>query len=166
MSSLALTEEVSPPVTREQEGRSIVQRYALAAGGIGLVPAPVFDELAIAGVIGKMVYDLGQLYTVPTPHYRTKAIVATLLGGLHSAWITRYLASYALLLFPGIGYLASATIRPVVSGAVVYAIGFIFIKQFSHGHTLDSFDTNAAKQEFERGFAAGKAFMQEQLTAR
>lgn len=154
----------NPELTNKtQQGSNIVKNYALGATGSGLIPAPILDQVVVTGLIGKMVYDLGQLYEVPTPKYQTKAIIVTILSGLHSRWITYYLASYASLLFPGIGYLATLTIRPLISGAIVYAVGNIFVKQFAKGRNLETFDVDAAKKEFERGFEEGKNFIREQL---
>jgi hypothetical protein len=36
----------------------------VVAGGIGIIPVPLFDQISIGALQAKMIYDLGQLYKV------------------------------------------------------------------------------------------------------
>jgi uncharacterized protein (DUF697 family) len=153
------------PADLEGEARQIINRYTIVSGGIGLVPLPFFDQVAIGSLIGKMAWDLGQLYGIPVSRYRTRAIVSAILGGAHTQWITFYVAGVLGVLFPGVGGLATATFRPVISGAVTYTIGGIFLKQFGRGATLEALSIEAARKEFQRGFEEGKAYMKKELSA-
>jgi uncharacterized protein (DUF697 family) len=151
------------PQSREARARALIQRNALMAGGIGFVPLPFFDQVSVGALLGKLVYDLGQLYGVATPKYRTKATIAAVLGGAHVQWITFYALGFANLLVPGAGFLGTLAFRPLIAGAITFTVGNIFLRQFARGNTLENFDVAAAKREFERGYEEGKAFMRQQL---
>ncbi len=45
-----------------RQASSFVQRYAMMAGGAGMIPIPFVDLPAVAGLQTKMVYDLAQVY--------------------------------------------------------------------------------------------------------
>lgn len=158
------SESPTTPATTEQADQ-LIQRYALTAGGVGFIPIPLFDQVSVGALCGKLIYDLGQIYGIPTPQYRTKATLAAVLGGAHTQWITYFVMGFATLMVPGVGFLASLAVRPLLAGAITYTIGNLFKRQFSQGRTLEDFDVAKARREFDRGFEEGKAFMQKQLTA-
>jgi len=112
---------------QKERAMKTVKIYAGLSGGIGFIPAPFFDQVAIAGVCAKMLNDLCQIYDVKFSQHKIKIIVASVLGGAHSDWITYPVVSY-LGFIPGVNLIA----RPVVSGAIIYAIGRLFIH---HLHT-------------------------------
>src|SRR4051812_44104840 len=67
---------------RETAARSIVDRYVKFAAVAGLVPIPLLDTAAIAGVQLKMLEELAQHYNIPMTRDRGKAIVASVAGGV------------------------------------------------------------------------------------
>ena len=40
----------------------IVNQYTLLSGGIGLIPNSFFYQVAVGGLLSKMLYDLSELY--------------------------------------------------------------------------------------------------------
>ncbi|CAK0745436.1 DUF697 domain-containing protein [Gammaproteobacteria bacterium] len=148
-----------------EQARILIHYYTLTASGIGFIPFPLFDQVSISALLGKMIHDLGRIYDVPTPEYRTKAIISAILGGAHTQWITYYLIGVATLLLPGVGFLGSLAVRPLLSGAITHTMGHIFMRQFANGKTLETFDTVAAAQDFNRGFEEGKIFMRKQFSS-
>jgi uncharacterized protein (DUF697 family) len=149
----------------EQQARALIQRYALSAGGVGFVPVPLFDQITVGALCGKMIYDLGQIYQVPTPKYRIKATLVAVLGGAHTQWITYFVMGVTTFLLPGLAFLGTLAVRPLLSGAITHTVGHIFLRQFAKGKTLENFDTAAAAEEFQRGFEEGKTYMRQQLAA-
>lgn len=143
----------APPKTQQYlNAKTIVKKYMVVAGGIGIIPVPLFDQISIGALQAKMIYDLGQLYKVNIVEYRVKAIIAAILGGAHSQWITRYLVGYLTMLIPGINVVGTLVTRPALAGTITYVIGDIFIKQFEKGATLENFDVEKAKQDFAEQF--------------
>ncbi len=118
--------------SREKEAMRIVKKHVLFSGGIGLIPAPFFDQIAIAGVLAKMLNDLCKLYGLKFTDHKIKAIVASALGGAHSGWITYYLGKLA----PGINAVGNFVTRPIISAAITFAIGKLFVFHFESGSWL------------------------------
>jgi uncharacterized protein (DUF697 family) len=118
---------------REKEAMKIVKRHMLFSGGIGLIPAPFFDQVAIAGVLAKMLNDLSKLYGLKFSDHKIKAIVASVLGGAHSDWITYYIVNYLSKLAPGINAVGNFVTRPIISAAITFAIGKLFVFHFESG---------------------------------
>ena len=148
ISATASMPDSVPRTSRQENAKKIVTEYICLSGGIGLIPLPFFDQLSIGALQAKMIYDLGQLYQVETAKYRVKAIVAAILGGAHSGWISRTIIGYLALLAPGISVVSTLFIRPTIAGTVTYVIGNIFIRHFESGRTLEEIDLIQARKDF------------------
>ncbi len=135
---------------RRENAKKIARKYVLLTGGVGVIPVPLFDQVSIGALQGKMIYDLGQLYGVKIARYRTKAIILAILGGAHAQWIPRFIVGNITLLVPGVNVVAMLITRPALAGAITYAIAKVFIKQFESGHTLEDFDTEQAKKDLAK----------------
>ena len=114
----------------------IVHNYTLLAGGIGFIPIPSFYQVAVGGLLGKMLYDLGKLYGTSLTRQKNKAIIAAVLGGAHSDWITVYLGNNIEKILPGMSVISNTIARPVVAAGITYAIGRLFVKHFDSGAWL------------------------------
>jgi hypothetical protein len=51
----------------------------------------------------------------------------------------------------------------VISGAIAYAVGQVFIRHFEQGGTLEDFDSASAKEYFSEQFKAGKLIARDLL---
>jgi len=114
----------------------IVNNYTLLSGGVGLIPNPFFYQVAVGGLLGKMLYDLGELYGTSLTKQKNKAIIASVLGGAHSEWITVYLGDNIEKILPGMSVISNTIARPVVAAGITYAIGRLFVKHFDSGAWL------------------------------
>ena len=114
----------------------IVNHYTLLSGGIGLIPAPFFYQVAVGGLLGKMLYDLSKLYGTSLTKQKNKAIIASVLGGAHSEWITVYLGDNIEKVLPGMAAIGNTIARPVVAAGITYTIGRLFVKHFDSGAWL------------------------------
>ncbi|MEK8021179.1 MAG: DUF697 domain-containing protein [Candidatus Parabeggiatoa sp.] len=123
-----VSSQPSTKQARTNRALKSVNKYVLLSGGVGLIPAPFFDQVVIAGLLAKMLSDLSQIYQVKLSNHKIKVIVASVLGGAHSSWITHYMANY-LKFVPGINVMG----RTIVSGAITYTIGRLFIRHFESG---------------------------------
>jgi uncharacterized protein (DUF697 family) len=111
---------------RKNRAMKTVNTYVLLSGGVGFIPAPLFDQVAIAGLSAKMLSDLCQIYNVKLSDHKIKAIVVSVLGGAHSDWITYPVTFHLSKFIPGISLIT----RPVISGTIIYTIGRLFVHHF------------------------------------
>jgi len=114
----------------------IVNRYTLLSGGMGLIPTALLYQVAVGGVLSKMLYDLCGLYGTHMSKQKNKAIVAAILGGAHSEWISVYLGSSIRKILPSLAAVGHPVVRPVVAAGITYSIGKLFIQHFESGAWL------------------------------
>jgi len=114
----------------------IVNYYTLLSSGLGLIPTPLLYQIAVGGLLSKMLYDLSELYGTSLTKQKNKAIIASILGGGHSEWITVYMRDNIQKILPGIVVIGNTIARPVVAAGITYAIGRLFVKHFDTGAWL------------------------------
>jgi uncharacterized protein (DUF697 family) len=90
----------------------------------------------VSGLLGKMLYDLSELYGTNLTKQKSKAIIAVVLGGAHSEWITEYLGNNIKKVLPDLVAIGTGIARPVVAAGITYTIGRLFVKHFDSGAWL------------------------------
>lgn len=121
----------------ELEGAAvIVSKYSAAAAAAGVLPFPLIDLAAIAGIQLKMVHSLSNLYGVPFRRDWAKSLLGSLTGSVTSAGLGRMGLGSALKLIPGVGHLASFLAMPGVAALTTSTLGQIFTRHFESGGTL------------------------------
>jgi len=116
---------------------TIVNRYTLLSGGLGIVvPSSFFYQVAVGGLISKMLYDLSALFGTKLTKQKNKAMIAAVLGGAHSEWVSVYLGDNLEKISPGMSIIGNTIARPVVAAGITYAIGRLFIQHFATGAWL------------------------------
>ena len=136
------TGETTSEMTPEQRGAfasKLVDRFALWSGVAGLIPVPVVDAAAVAGLQLQMVHRLSQIYGVPFSANKGKALIAALVGTIVPASSALGAASL-LKSVPLIGTAISALVMPTLASGATYAIGKVFIQHFASGGTLLDFN--------------------------
>jgi uncharacterized protein (DUF697 family) len=118
---------------KRKRAMKIVRRYMLLSGGMGLIPAPFLDQVVLGGVLAKMIYDLCGHYGVSMTEHKAKTITAAVLGGAHAEWISRYLLKYSQKYLPGSTGIGRIVTRPVISAAITYSVGLLFVHHFDKG---------------------------------
>lgn len=111
-------------------------KYSAGAAAAGLLPFPLLDITAIAGVQLKMVHSLSNLYGVPFRRDWAKSLLGSLTGSVASAGIGRIGLGSALKLMPGVGHVASFLAMPGVAAIATSTLGQIFTQHFESGGTL------------------------------
>jgi uncharacterized protein (DUF697 family) len=143
-------------VTPTEASAKIVKNYVWWSLGAGLIPFPLVDMAAVAGVQLKMVADISSEYHVKFSENRARIIIVTLLGSLvPSAFASGFVGSL-LKALPLVGTFAGTISMSLFSGATTYAIGQVFIRHFELGGTLLDCDVNKMKAYFEEQFEVGK----------
>jgi uncharacterized protein (DUF697 family) len=143
-------------VTPTEASAKIVKNYVWWSLGAGLIPFPLVDMAAVAGVQLKMVADISSEYHVKFSENRARIIIVTLLGSLVPSGLAGGFVGSLLKALPLVGTFAGTISMSLFSGATTYAIGQVFIRHFELGGTLLNCDVNKMKAYFEEQFEVGK----------
>jgi uncharacterized protein (DUF697 family) len=143
-------------VTPTEASAKIVKNYVWWSLGAGLIPFPLVDMAAVAGVQLKMVADISSEYHVKFSENRARIIIVTLLGSLVPSGLAGGFVGSLLKALPLVGTFAGTISMSLFSGATTYAIGQVFIRHFELGGTLLDCDVNKMKAYFEEQFKEGK----------
>ena len=144
-----------PVKEKEKEAQSIINNYVLGAMGVGLVPLPFLDMIAITGVQLKMIHSLANCFNLKFSSSIGKSIIGSLLGGTLPITFTPLVGSL-IKIIPLVGHTASAVTMPIVSGAATYALGKVFLAHFATGGTMLDFDPETVRGYFAEQFKEGK----------
>lgn len=137
---------------KEPEASKIVRNYVLMTAGVGLLPVPLVDLVAITGMQVMMIRSLSNLYGMPFSEQRAKSLVTALLSGTELVLIVGSLAKFV----PVFGYLGWAVPSTLTAGALTYAIGKVFTQHFELGGTLLDFDPSKVKAYFAEKLKEGR----------
>jgi len=124
---------------RRAYARKLVERFSLWAGAAGLLPIPVVDLAAVAGLQIQMLRRLSQVYDVPFSRHRGKALLAGFAGTMIPASTGIGMASL-IKSVPIAGSAIGVMTTPALAVAATYVIGLAFIEHFASGGTLLDFD--------------------------
>lgn len=130
----------------------VVNKYSLYAGGLGLVPVPVFDLAAIAAVQLVMVKKLARQYDVPMRGDRGKAAISALLGSIVPTGLGYSVAGVLVRNVPVVGGVLGMFTTGGFASASTYAVGRVFIQHFESGGTFLDFDPDKVRAHFEAEF--------------
>lgn len=144
---------------RMAEAMSIVRRSSAWSAGAGLIPIPIVDIGAIAGVQVKMIRDLAKLYGLDFPEVRAKALTSGLAGSILPYLLTMGsgFAFSFIKVIPIVGTAIAIAAMPGFASASTYAIGKVFAQHFAGGGSLLDFDTEAKKEEIAKEFAQARS---------
>jgi uncharacterized protein (DUF697 family) len=124
---------------RKARARKLVERFSLWSGVAGLLPVPVVDLAAVAGLQIQMLRRLSQIYDVPFSKNRGKAIMASFAGTMIPASTGLGMASI-IKSVPVAGTAIGAVTMPAMSVGATYVIGMAFVQHFASGGTLLDFE--------------------------
>ena len=130
--------------------QEIVKRFALYAGGAGLIPLPIFDFAAIAAIEIKMLRDLGNLYGVPFHEERVRAIVMSLIGSYTATKVGYTVGGSVMKSLPVVGQALGMAAMPAFGAGVTWFIGRLFIQHFVSGGTFLDFNTEKLRARFSK----------------
>ncbi len=150
-----VAESINDTLDRDQRIEKHARNHILAAMGVGLVPIPLVDLVALIGVQLDMIRTLSVEYGVPFRRDIGKSVITTLLGGFIPVALGGTLSSL-IKCIPLIGQTTGAITMPVISGASTYAIYKVFIQHFESGGTFLDLDPAKVKSYFAEQFTKGK----------
>lgn len=142
--------------------QNIVKTHMVAGMGLGLLPAPLFDIVALSGVQLNLLRSLCRHYAIDFDEQVGKSILSSLLSGSLPVLTVLGLSSFAKII-PSIGTIGGGISMTVLAGAAVYATGQVFIRHFEAGGTLQNFDSKHWQAFFKQQFKEGTVFVRNKL---
>jgi uncharacterized protein (DUF697 family)/uncharacterized coiled-coil protein SlyX len=142
--------------------QNTVKTHMISGMALGLLPAPLFDIMALSGVQLTLLRSLCKHYAVDFDEQLGKGIVSSLVSGSVPVLTVLGLSSFAKLI-PGIGTVGGGLSMTVLAGATLYATGQVFIRHFEAGGTLQDFDSKHWQVFFKQQLEEGKAFVKSKL---
>ncbi len=136
-------------VEMDSRAQEIIKRYSTYAAGAGLIPIPVADMAAIAGIELKMLADLAKVYEVPFEKDRVRTILAAVIGGYAAANLGYGAGGSLLKSIPLIGSAMGVLAVPAFGAGLTYAVGKVFTQHFASGGTFLDFDPETVREHFK-----------------
>jgi uncharacterized protein (DUF697 family) len=148
--------ETIAPAERERDALSTIKNHAMTAMGIGILPVPGLDLVALTGVPLNLLRQLGGMYGHSLSDELGKKLIGSLLSGYLPLAVAAPVASM-LKFIPGVGIMAGVLAQSSLAGATTYAIGMQFLQHFETGGSF--FDFKASKQKFQQQVAEGREML-------
>lgn len=146
---------VLSPAEIDAKAQRLIKNTAWGSAGLGLVPVPVVDLVAVGGLQVWLVRELAKLHGVPLAGNRIKALVSALIGGGAPTLITT--GTFSLVkAIPLVGPVLSLALCPSLSGISTLALGRVFHAHFKTGGTLLDFDADKMRAYYEAELAKAK----------
>lgn len=139
---------------RLSEAQNIVKANIITSIASGLIPVPLFDIISLTNIQFHMIQTLAGHYQIPADNINKSLITSLVSGSLPVASVLGL--GSIIKSIPVIGSLAGSGSVAVISGAISYAVGQVFIRHFEQGGTLEDFEPASAKEYFSEQFKAGK----------
>lgn len=146
----------APEVLSEDMDR-LIKNHVWASVGVGLVPIPLLDMVALTGIQINLVRKIANVYGIPFMKDKVKNILGALVGSVIPSTMGLPLGASMAKFIPVIGQTVGAVTMPVISGAATYAVGKVFTQHFASGGTLLTLDPEKVKAYFAEMFEKGKA---------
>ena len=150
-----MSTEILEP-NQEEIGR-LIRNHVIGAMGVGLIPMPVVDFVALSGIQLNLLRKMALAYNIPFSKDKGKNLIGALIGGGLTLPAGYALASLVKIV-PIIGSTAGAVAMPAAAGATTYAIGKVFLQHFASGGTLLNFDPEKVKAYYKEMFEEGKTY--------
>ena len=159
----ATHEETKPATTGEVhcsgklcEANKLVKHYTYWAAGVGIVPVPLLDFVAVAGVQVKMLSELSEKYGVKFSKQKAQKIIAVLIASVGAPTLLTGTVASVVKIVPIIGVVAGNLAFSVVASASTYALGKVFIQHFESGGTFLDFDPAETRAYYYEKFKEGQ----------
>jgi uncharacterized protein (DUF697 family) len=160
-----VVEATLTPEQRQNEALHTIKNHAITAMGIGILPVPGLDLLALAGVQLNLLRKLGGLYGFKLSDETGKKLLGALLSGYLPLAIAGPMAS-VLKFIPGVGIAAGVLAQSTLAGATTYAVGKLFLQHFESGGNFLDFKPAEMGQKLREQVEEGKNFIKKHVPGR
>jgi len=131
----------------------IIKRHVIFAMTAGAIPLPIADLVAVSAIQYDLIRQLAENYGVDYDSNKGKTLASSLMG----AAVAR-IGSSIIKALPGIGTLLGIGSQVITAGATTYAMGKILESHFSGKGTIDSFNIERVKAEYNELLGKGKEY--------
>lgn len=145
---------------RKAETDRMIKNHMYGAMGVGLIPLPVVDFIALTGIQIRLLYKLSKFYGVGFSKDRAKSIISALVGSFVPVATAGPIASM-IKIVPIIGQVTGALTMLATGGACTYALGVVFVQHFESGGTFLDFEPEKVKAYFAEQYKEGQKFAAE-----
>ncbi|MCA1906340.1 MAG: DUF697 domain-containing protein [Desulfarculus sp.] len=140
-------------IPHREEAERLIRRYAYWTAGVGLVPLPLLDMAALAGLQLAMLKDLAQLYQVGFSPWRARAIVTALAGGVIPVSAASGVLGTLARMVPIVGTAAGVLTLPALASGSTVALGKICALHFALGRDIFSLDPRQLARQVRQEMA-------------
>jgi cation-transporting P-type ATPase C len=145
--------QVLSTIKSSDKAAMLLNDYTVASMTTGLLPVPLVDVAALAGVQSRMIYKIGKLYGEKISARRAKALITSLVGG--SVPLASLSAASLTKLVPGFGTTAGTVGMVTMGGASTYALGRVLIRHYESGRDMDQFSATSVRDWFTEELESG-----------
>jgi len=139
----------------DKDADKILRNHVLGSMGVGLIPMPLVDLVALTGVQLNMLRKLAKAYNIPFSQDKVKNLLASLIGGSIPVTFSNVVASL-IKSVPIVGQTTGAVAMPILAGATTYAVGRVFVQHFASGGTFLNFDPETVRDYYAAMFKEGE----------
>ncbi len=145
-------------ITKDRQFRSmrIVLKHMGVSALAGLVPVPFVDASLISASQLVMLKEISEVYRVPFKKDMGKAFIASMVAGLASMSVARFMANRVFTKIPVIGPVMKVITYPWLASAATYAVGKVFIHHYELGGTLLDFQPEKTRAYLEQLYKEGR----------
>lgn len=133
----------------------VIKNHAFTAAGVGLIPLPVVDFVALTAIQANLLRKLSAFYNVPFTEEIGKKVIGALVGGYAPVAFALPVASLVKMI-PIIGQTAGVLAMSAIAGASTYATGKVFVQHFESGGTFLNFNPAAVSEYYKEQFQEGR----------
>ncbi len=158
-----ITEDILTAVETENLALHTIKNHAITAMGIGMLPAPGVDLVALTVVQLNLMRKLGDLYGQQMTDNAGKKVLSALLAGYLPMAVAAPAASL-LKFIPGVGTAAGVLAQSSIAGATTYGIGKVIFNHLSQGGTFNNIGKETLKDLGDEA-REGKDFIKSHLAS-
>lgn len=108
----------------------------------------------------KLVHGLAKHYGMPFKEHAGKALIVSLIMGIHFAGGVIVLGSLAKSI-PWLGMLSGGASNTITAGVMTYAVGRVFTQHFELGGTLLDFNPKKWRETFQNKIKEGRTVVRD-----
>lgn len=153
------------PEERQNLALHTIKNHTMSAMGIGILPAPGVDLLALTAVQLNLLRKLGALYGYKLTDEKGKKLLGALLSGYLPLAVAAPVASL-LKFIPGVGVAAGVLAQSTLAGATTYAVGKLFLQHFESGGDFLDFKPSEMGKKLREQVEEGKEFIKKHVPGR
>lgn len=141
---------------RHSAALHLIKNHAITASGVGIVPIPGLDLIALSAVQLNLLRKLSELHGFTLTDELGKKLLTAVLGGYLPLTVASPVAS-VLKCVPGIGTAAGVVAQSTLAGATTYAVGKLFLEHFETGGTVLDVNPKEMAKKLKQAVAEGKS---------